>query len=90
MLENATQNHTFVKQQIKKKSKAFSISTVTRNPLLFKILAVSSTSYIILPFLLIYLFFTYGFWLDEIRLGNMSFNHVANVFEINFRSVYLF
>ena len=78
----------FVFSPEKTKSKAFSISIVTRNPFLFKILVVSSTLYISLPLSLIYLFFTYADWLDEIRSGNMSFNHVVHAFEINFRSVF--
>ena len=64
------------------------ISTVTRNPSLFRILAVSGTFYISLPPSLIYLFFTYAVWLDEIAAGNMSFIRVANIYKINFRSVF--
>ena len=35
-----------------------------------------------------YLFFIYAVWLDEIRSGTVSFNRVANAFEINFRFVF--
>ena len=69
-------------------SKAFSISTVTRNPFFFKILAVLSKSYFSFALSLMYLFFTYVVWLDEVRSGNMSFNRVVNAFEIHFRSVF--
>ena len=76
------------KKEWSTESRAFLITTLTRNPFLFKMLVVSSTSYIILPLSLIYLLFTYAAWLDEIRSGNMSFYSVANAFEINFRSVF--
>ena len=68
--------------------KAFLMLTVTRNPFLFKILAVSSTSYVSLTLSLTYLFFTYVVWLDDIRSDKMSFSCVVNVFGINFRSVF--
>ena len=64
------------KKEWSTESKAFSISTVTRNPFLFKILAVSSASYNSHPLSLIYLFFTYAVWLDEI-ISDMSFNRLA-------------
>ena len=55
---------------------------------LIKIFVVSSTSYISLSISLIYLLLTYTVWLDAIRWGNISFNRVANAFEIIFRSAF--
>ena len=76
------------KKEWSSESKVFPMSTFTRNPFLFKILAVSSTSYISLTLSFIYLFFTDAVWLNEVRWGNISFNRIAITFEVIFKSIF--
>lgn len=64
---------------------AFSISTVTKNPSLFKTSLISRRSGITLPTSLI-IYFLYPFWLEDIISGKTFLRRSSKVLEINFTS----
>ena len=78
---------TNIKKEWFRESKGFWISTVTRNPSIFKAMLSSKTFDLNLLLSLINLFLTYAVWLDEIKFSK-TFNLVAKVFEINLVSIF--
>ena len=64
------------------------MSTVTRKPYNFFILAVSMTSVINLPLSPIYLFLTYAVCCEEIKSGRSFLSFSERAFDIIFKSTF--